>query len=277
MKIVSALNFGREILSRSDSAELDARRLLAHVLQVQSSYLLAHGSEVVSSKPLNEYFNLIARAERHEPLPYIIGSVAFRYLNLHVTSDILIPRPETEELVSRVIQWAKRRKQTLSLVDVGTGSGCIAISLATELDDVTVAAVDVSADALAIAQQNAETYKACITFHQGSLLAPINYPIDAIIANLPYVTDEEMDALPVSVSKFEPSLALHGGSDGLDLIRNLLQQATACLKPDGAIFLEIGCRQGRAAKKLARKYFPTATVHCQQDYAGQDRFILVYL
>lgn len=276
MKIVSALNLGRETLHRSDSAESDARRLLAHTLQVESSYLLAHDQEIVPSKPLKKYFTLIARAERHEPLSYIFGSAAFRYLDLCVTPATLIPRPETEELVGEVIKWAKGREH-VSLVDVGTGSGCIAISLATELKNVSVAAVDISADALAIAQQNAKKHKASITFLHGSLLAPVLQPVDAIIANLPYITDTEMEELPTSVAQFEPDMALRGGEDGLELICTLLQQAHACLNPQGAIFLEIGYRQRQTAMKFAQELFPDATVCCQKDYAGQDRFILIQL
>lgn len=276
MKIVSALNLGREMLSRSDSAESDARRLLAHVLQAEISYLLAHGQELVPSKPLETYFSLLARAERHEPLPYIVGSAAFRYLDLHVTPATLIPRPETEELVSRVIKWAKGRSQ-LSLVDVGTGCGCIAISLATELGDATVAAVDISADALDIARKNAQKHNATVAFYQGSLLEPLSQTVDAIVANLPYVTEAEMGELPTSVAQFEPSIALHGGQDGLDLIRTLLQQAGTCLKPNGMIFLEIGYQQGKVATTLAQDIFPIARVRCERDYAGRDRFVLIHL
>jgi len=274
MKIVSAVDFGRETLSASDSSLSDARSLLAHVLQVNLSYLLAHGEEVLSAENITTYFTLIARAEQHEPLPYILGSAAFRYLDLFVSPAVLIPRPETEQLVDLVKKWAKGRNDRLILVDAGTGSGCIAISLATEMENVAVIAVDISAEALTVAQQNANN-KASITFYNGSLLEPLPHNVDVIVANLPYIADAETKELLPSVQKFEPSLALRGGKDGLDLIRQLLQQATSQLKPNGAIFLEIGYTQGADATALAHSIFPDASVVCLKDFADNDRFVVI--
>ncbi|MGB1250200.1 MAG: peptide chain release factor N(5)-glutamine methyltransferase [Candidatus Promineifilaceae bacterium] len=274
MKIVSAIDFGRETLSMSDSAESDARALLAHTLQADISYLLAHDDELISNQLLDVYFEFVARAEQYEPLPYIFGSAAFRYLDLYVTPAVLIPRPETEQLVDEVRKWSRGRSN-LALVDVGTGSGCIAISLATEMKNARVSAVDISADALAIAQQNADENKADITFYQGSLLEPVDGLFDAIVANLPYITDDEMLDLPPSVNQYEPYIALHGGKDGLSLIHMLLEEAKAHLRPYGAIFLEIGYRQGPLATQLAQNIFPKATVSCLEDYAGHDRFIII--
>ena len=275
MKIVSALDFGRETLSTSESSLSDARSLLAHVRQVNVSYLLAHEEEVLSAETITTYFSLLARAEQHEPLPYILGSAAFRYLDLFVTPAVLIPRPETEQLVDMIKKWAKGQNDVLTLVDVGTGSGCLAISLATEMKNVAVSAVDISAEALAIAQQNAQSNEAAVTFYNGSLLEPLPHQVDIIVANLPYITDAEMEELQPSVQNFEPALALRGGVDGLDLIRHLLQQATSRLKPNGAIFLEIGYQQGSDAAALAQAIFPDALVTCQQDFANHDRFVVI--
>ena len=274
MKLSNALMIGAEMLSRSSSPELDARLLLQHALGVERSHLIAHADDLLTGEQVNSYFALIARAEQSEPIPYIIGSVGFRYIELMVTSAVLIPRPETEELVEKVLRWAKGRRE-LRIVDVGTGSGCIAISLAKELEGAAVIAVEVSAEALKIAQQNALNNNATVEFHQGSLLKPIAEPVDLIVANLPYVAETERALLDKSVARFEPQLALFGGEDGLDLVRELLRQAVGKLRPKGAIFLEIGFQQGVAVVAIAQQHFPNATVTCQQDYAGQDRFVSI--
>lgn len=262
------------MLAQSDNPLADARALLAHILRVDASYLIAHPEKGLTHSQLDAYFDAVARAERHEPLPYIVGSAPFRYLNLRVTPAVLIPRPETEQLVDKVIGWVGRRRR-LTLVDVGTGSGCIGISLATELPDTNVFATDVSAEALTIARDNARQHDATITFLQGSLLEPLEQRVDAIVANLPYITDAEMETLQPSVKQFEPSLALRGGANGLDLVRDLLEQAQTKLNSGGAIFLEIGYRQGPAAVALAQSIIPTAIVRCQRDFADHDRFVIV--
>jgi release factor glutamine methyltransferase len=187
----------------------------------------------------------------------------------------LIPRPETEQLVEAAIHWARPR-QPLRVADIGTGSGCIAVILALHLPESHIDAVDISADALAVAQQNAQRHvPGRIHFHLGHLLRPLLHQPDLITANLPYVADGEWTMLDDGVKLYEPAVALRGGPDGLDLIRQLLQQATSRLNPGGAIFLEVGWRQGPAAQRLAQAYFATAQIDLMADYAGHDRIVAI--
>ena len=260
---------------RSDSADLDARLLLQQALAVEYSYLLAHADDTLSTAAITHYFALLARAERGEPLPYIKGRVPFRFVEIAVPPAVLIPRPETEQLVELAVAWAKRQGGKQTIVDVGSGSGCIAISMAQELPDANVIGVEISADALKIAQQNGQTNHVTIDWRQGSLLEPIEQTADLIIANLPYVAEPEREILGHSVAGFEPDLALFGGADGLGLIRELVVQAKTTLSKQGALFLEIGFQQGDATLAVVRQHFPADKVICQQDYAGNDRFIML--
>ncbi len=276
MNIREAWTYGRSaLIPISSTPHLDARLLLQHVLGVGHTYLIAHDDEELTAVQQQTFQTLIQRAANHEPIPYLTGHIDFFGLEFTVSPAVLIPRPETEQLVEKVIEWAKKRPSA-HIVDVGTGSGCIPISLATQLPRATVEAVDISTDALAIAQQNAAQHVAeQIQFHHGSLLEPIQSPIDLITANLPYITDDEWTMLDDAVKLHEPSIALKGGIDGFDLIRDCLQQATQKLADGGAIFLEIGWQQGVAAVQIAKEFFPTAVIELLPDYAGHDRFVTI--
>ncbi len=274
MTIAEALADGRQQLVHSPTPDLDARLLLEHVLQVGYSALLTQADKALTPEQAAAYRGLLARAARREPVPYVIGSAPFGQLRLRVTPAVLIPRPETEELVAWALRWARGR-EGLRVVDVGTGSGCIAISLALALPGAEVLAVDVSAESLSIAQENAQTYHAPITFYQASLLEPIATPVDLIVANLPYVAESEWTRLDDGIKWYEPKVALIAGPDGLDLIRGLLEQAVSRLRPCGAIFLEIGWQQGPAVLTLARHIFPQAICACHRDLAGHERIITI--
>jgi release factor glutamine methyltransferase len=278
MTLSEALIYGRHQLHQSDSPALDARLLLEHVLQTNHSYLVAHSDELLPADQEQHYQRLLAQAARREPIPYLTGSAPFYGRDFLVNSAVLIPRPETELLVESAAAWADHRLP-LQLVDVGTGSGCIAITLAHLLPQATVAATDISADALTVARRNAERHQVAgrIHFHQGHLLEPAPVQPHLIVANLPYIADNEWTAVDDTVKWYEPAVALRGGPDGLDLIRSLLAQASTRLAPAGAIFLEIGWQQGQAAQAAAQTYFPTAQVQVKADYAGNDRLVVVEL
>jgi release factor glutamine methyltransferase len=186
---------------------------------------------------------------------------------------VLIPRPETELLVDNALGFARSRLPCVA-VDVGTGSGAIAVTVAANCPTAAVYAVDVSPAALDIARQNAEVGQAQVTFLQGDLLTPLlehDIRIDLLMANLPYIARGDLPGL--AVSRYEPLLALDGGEDGLDLVRRLLDQSPAVCKPGARILLEIGADQGAAAMALAQKILPDAAVQVLQDYAGLDRII----
>ncbi len=278
MNIQSALLDGRSQLTpHSPTPELDARLLLEHLLDVPYSYLVVHHDQPLTAEQEQQYRQLLQRAEQQEPIPYLIGCAPFFDFDLHVTPAVLIPRPETEQLVETAVTWA-RQHNAQTAVDVGTGSGCIAIALARFLPEVQVTAVDISPAALAVAQQNAQQLAPDrIQFQQSDLLQAVAGPVDLIVANLPYVTTGEWQSLADGVKLHEPALALDGGEDGLELIRRLLEQAVTRLHPNAAIFLEIGWQQGQSAQALAQRYFPEASVTVLPDYAGHDRIVKIVI
>lgn len=276
MTIEEALDYGRQQLAWSTSPWLDARLLLEHVLKVDHSFLVAHCEDSLAGAQRQEYLGLVARAAGREPIPYLIGYATFYGLELQVTPSVLIPRPETELLVDSSLKWAKGRSST-NVVDVGTGSGCVAIALALHLPSAHVEATDISPSALEIALNNAREYgvQDRIRFHCCHLLDGTVASPDLIVANLPYVADDEWTMLDDGVKWYEPDLALKGGPGGLELIGQLLNQASARIALGGAIFMEIGWRQGARVRRLARSYFPNAQIELLLDYAGNDRILTI--
>ncbi len=278
MTIQEALVAGRKKLAVSPNPGLDARLLLEYVLQKGHTYLIAHANDILSSTQETVYFSLLEEAAGSMPIPYLTGIAPFYGCDFIVSPAVLIPRPETELLVEAALAWLDRRvsqKERLNIVDIGTGSGCIAISLARHFPSERIEATDISQAALDIARRNAQIHgvEERVSFQQGWLLEPVNGAIDLIIANLPYVADDEWTLLDDGVKWFEPELALKGGSDGLDLIRQLLNAAKIRLSSGGAIFLEIGWQQGSAVVELAHSIFPAAQAKVSPDLSGLDRLV----
>jgi release factor glutamine methyltransferase len=271
-----ALAWARSVL---DSELIDAPLLLMHVLGIDRAALLTHPERALTPEQSTRYQELVERRAAGMPVPYLTGRRAFYDLEFAVTPDVLIPRPETEHLIESALQWAEGRAG-LRLVDVGTGSGAIAVTLAVHLPEARVWAVDGSAAALAVAHQNAIRHGAAdrITFVLGDLLEPLiaaHQPVDLIAANLPYIASDDLKMLPVA--QHEPRLALDGGADGLDLIRRLLAQAPRVLAQDGLLLMEIAAGQGARVCALAGTTFPGARVTVIHDYAGFDRLVRVAL
>jgi release factor glutamine methyltransferase len=266
-----------------ESPLLDAELLLANVLDVNRAAILARPDRPLSPKQLTHYRDLVARRAGREPLAYILGHREFFDLDLVLDRRVLIPRPETELLVEHALCIARNivppTTTPLSIADVGSGSGAIAVTLAVHLPQATVYALDASAGALSVVTENASRYGVAdrVCCLQGDLLSPLQEtgPVDLITANLPYVSTDEWLALSPEIRDHEPRAALDGGVDGLDLIRRLLLTAGSCLQPGGAILLEIGASQGVSVTTLAREQFPLASVQLVQDYAGLDRLVVV--
>jgi release factor glutamine methyltransferase len=264
----------------ASAPHLEAEVLLSYVLDTSRTVLSAHPEYALTADQLSSYQALVQRRVSNYPLPYLTGSVEFYGLEFEVTPDVLIPRPETETLVDLALA---RRPTTV--VDVGTGSGCIAVSLAVHLPDATIYAIDVSAAALAVAQRNAERHGVAerMVLLVGDVLSPRPGSVDLIVSNPPYVRSGECASLPASIRDHEPRLALDGGADGLAIIQRLLIQAPAVLRsgePEegragGGLLIEIGADQGEAASQLARTFFPQATVRVHPDLTGRDRVLEV--
>jgi len=234
-----------------DNAKRCAEELMAHLLGCKPLEIYFRD---VTAKQRAELETLAARVAGGEPLQYVIGSVDFCGLEIHCDPRALIPRPETELLVEGVLRSVLDiRRSTLSMADVGCGTGCIGLALLAECSQAEVTAIDRSAAALELACENAERLGLAerITFVQNDLLEGFEGGgFDAIVANLPYIATEVCAELDISVRDHEPVSALDGGADGLDLIRRLAAQASGILKPGGSLFLEIGCDQGSAARQI---------------------------
>jgi release factor glutamine methyltransferase len=235
------------------NAHRDAELLLLHTLRIPRTTLLAHPARELSPTEESLYESNLARRLKNEPIQYITGDQEFYGLTLKVTPAVLIPRPETEHLVEAVLHHLPKDQPT-RIVDIGTGSGAIAIALAVHLPKAHITALDLSPEALSIAKQNAETHKVAdrITFLQSDLLAAIanEPPYDAIVSNPPYIPHTDHPTLHPEVRDHEPHTALFAGTEGLDIYRRLIPQAHTHLKPNGLIALEIGHGQREALASL---------------------------
>ena len=222
----------------SGSPRLDAEVLLAHALGLRRLDLYLQFERPLSEPELAPYRDLIARRGRGEPVAYLVGRKEFMKLDFEVTPDVLVPNPDTEPLVLRAIEWARARGGPVRAVDVGTGSGCIAVALAHYVPAVTVCATDVSSAALDVARRNAERAGVAerVAFAEGSLLEPVEGAVDLVCANLPYLA--EGGSYPAEV-RAQPSGALFAGPRGSELVVRLLEQAPAHLAPGGAVLAEL--------------------------------------
>jgi release factor glutamine methyltransferase len=248
---------------------------MAHVLEKPRHWLFAYPEIQLSPQQYEKWASGLEKLLAGVPLPYVLGEWEFYGRKFQVSPAVLIPRPETELLVERALEWLARHPDRRRVVDIGTGSGVIALTLAAEIPDLVVTAVDISAEALAVARQNgaAHALEDRISWVQTDLLAELDGPFDLITANLPYIPSETLRGL--KVFQTEPGLALDGGVDGLDLIERLLAEAGKTLAPGAALLLEIEAGQGESARKLAAKYFPNADVQVKSDYAGRPRLMMI--
>lgn len=278
-----AINTGAQRLEEAgiDTARLDAQVILAHALEVDRSWLFAHFEHVLTASQAEYFTELIARRVAYEPTAYLVGRKEFYGIELAVDPRVLIPRPETEMLVDAALDViAVRAPQPLVAADVGTGSGAVALAVALNAPGTRVYAIDVSADALAVAGANTARHDlhGQVKLLRGDLLAPLPEPVDLVVANLPYVTNADYDYLGQDVRGYEPRLALAAGPEGLDVIARLLPQLPAQMRPGGVAILEIGYNQGQLVLALIRRLLPAAReVELSQDYQGHDRMVTFML
>lgn len=257
---------GRLAEAGVETPRLDAELLLAAAAGATRSEILAR--LVDPSDAAATFDAWIARRAAREPLAYITGSQGFRNIELAVDRRVLIPRSETELLVAVV-----KVDRPCGILDVATGSGAVALALADELPDANVTACDVSADALDLARTNAEALGLSrVDFIESDLLSAVEGSFDAIAANLPYVEAATIATLQPEVAEFEPRLALDGGEDGLDLVRELAAQATGHLKPAGQLALEIGMGQAGQTEQILRAA-GFVEIERHEDLAGIERVV----
>jgi release factor glutamine methyltransferase len=259
-----------------ESPQLDAEVLLAHSLGITTSELYARLDQRPEKAAEKLFKSVIARRLLHEPVAYITGHKEFYGLDLQVDRRVLIPRPETETLVEVALTIARQHRVT-ALAEVGVGSGAVAIALAVNLPWAEIYATDSSALALEVAEENCRRHDVWDRVHLAlaDLLDPLAEPVGLVVANLPYVAEEELDSLASDIRAYEPISALDGGPDGVDHIRRLLEQAGPWLRPPGMICLEIGSTQALAVNDLVREHFPAATVALVRDLAGLDRVVII--
>lgn len=276
----------KELLNRSDhflakkgieSSRLDAEVLMADLLDMERINLYVKYDYPLKNNEINSYREMIKKRAQRIPVAYIIEKKEFMSLEFKIKAGVLIPRPETENLVESVIDYCQKNQlEQAQIIDVGTGSGAIAISLAHYLPKSKVVGVDISAQALKLAQQNMKKHELAqrMNILKSDLLTEFIKRkikgIDVIVSNPPYISQAEMRELPPEVKK-EPETALAAGEDGLDYYRRLIPQAKKVLKKDGKLFLEIGYQQAAAVSDIFDNNW--SKIEIVKDYAAKDRII----
>lgn len=275
MTLKETLNGARKLLedSRIDDASFEGELLLRQATEMSRARLYSDLDIEINLEQEAAFQQAIQRRLDGEPSAYIIGHREFYGLDFIVNPDVLIPRPETELLVEKVISLSGKYKAPV-IADIGTGCGAIAVSLAVNLSQAIVYAVDISPTALKIAEANCLKHRVGgrIRLLCGDILEPLPEPVNIIVANLPYVKSSDIDP-----DSREPLSALDGGADGLDKIRQLLYQVEVKLNPGGCLLLEIGIGQSEAVTDLLNRLFPAATVEVTPDLGGIDRMICMTL
>jgi release factor glutamine methyltransferase len=257
--------------------------LLRHTLKISRVKLYQDLNRELSSNQETTFWQLIQRRLSHEPTAYITRHCEFYDLDFYVDPGVLIPRPESELLVEEVLKYADKclagKSTPLLIADVGTGSGAIAITLARQLPRAKIYAIDVSMFALKVAAINCRRHRVenQVQILTGDMLEILPEPVDLIVANLPYIKDNEMEKLIPEIRLFEPRIALAGGKDGLDKIRQLCQQICNRLRLEGYLLLEIGSEQGRPITNLLYDQFPSAQIEVIPDLNGIDRVVCLRL
>ena len=265
-----------------EDADIEAELLLCHVLRTSKTQLYTETERSLSSAEINNLQCLIQRRLLHEPTAYILQHCEFYGIDLYVDYRTFIPRPETELLVEKAIEFAQHfcsSENQVTIADIGTGNGAIAISLALALSQAKIYATDISALALQVAEINRRRHKvdSRVEILQGNLLEPLSQTVDIMVANLPYIKNCELRRLSPGIMNFEPMIALAGGEDGLDKMRQLLEQVQGKIDSGGCLLLEIGQGQDKTAPALINSYFLKANIELIPDLSGIDRVARVIL
>jgi len=275
VSLKQALSRARGILAEKNNEDtpLECELLLRHVLGISRTQLYLDLDLKLSPKQEEAFWQLLKRCLNGEPTAYITGHCEFYGLDFYVDPSVLIPRPESELLVEKAISLAQEHR-LLTIAEIGTGSGAIAITLALELPGARIYATDISASALKVALINCQKHGVIdrVYLLHGNMLDPVPEPVDLIIANLPYVKESELTGM-----RFEPLLALDGGRDGMERIRQLCRQVGGKLQPGGFLLLEIGQGQRKVVTTLLNALFPSGKIKVMPDLSGIDRVVSLSL
>lgn len=281
--IQKLLNWVTEYLSNKgvDSPRLSAELLLCHVVGLTRIELYTQFGKVVPQQQLDRLRDLVKRTGLHEPVAYLTGRTEFYSIELDITSDCLIPRPETEMLVQRAVEFLRARDGVQFVCDLCTGCGCIAVAVAKNFRNARVIATDISAGALEAAARNVAKHRLTerIELLQGDLFEPLVKQLDVnqfdlIVCNPPYVSGSEYEKLAPNVRDYEPKSALLAGTDGLDIYRRLIEKVDAFLKSGAALMLEIGYAQGPAVRELLEQTGAFAEITVERDPNDNDRVVI---
>ncbi|MFH0942360.1 MAG: peptide chain release factor N(5)-glutamine methyltransferase [Chloroflexota bacterium] len=282
MTLAEALRHAREMLvaHQIEEANFEAELLLRHTLGKSRAELYLDLNQDLGPNEATAFWQLIERRLGHEPTAYITGHREFYGLDFYVDRRVLIPRPESELLVEKALAWATGRGGEPALIcEIGTGSGAIAITLAWYLPRSQVYATDISPGALEVAARNCRQHGVAhrVKLLGGNLLETLPEPVDLIVANLPYLSRREIEALPPEIADYEPRLALDGGETGLDRIMALSDQLPGRLRPGGLLLLEVGTSQAEALSARLRHLMPQADVSVTPDLSGAERVVSLTL
>lgn len=280
MKIKDILLQGITILKENniEDANLKARILLADILDKSKEYLLIHDEEEIEEGIINLFFNKIERLKNYEPIQYIINKQEFMGFEFYVDKNVLIPQPDTENLVEEVIHISEKMKESgqnkLRILDMCTGSGAIAIALSKLVENTLVYASDISLEAIKIAEENASKHQANVMFFQSDLFRKISelYKFDIIVSNPPYIEKNIIKTLSKEVQN-EPILALDGGIDGLNFYRKIAEDAKKHLNVNGYLAFEIGFNQKSAVENILEEN-GYKNIYSRKDLSGNDRIVV---
>ena len=268
--------------ARIADASVEAEFLLGQVLGMSKTQLYTEPERDLASTETEHLGHLVRRRLEHEPAAYILEHCEFYGIDFYIDSHTFIPRPETELLVEKAVELAQRifrRGEQITIADIGTGCGAIAISLALALAEAKIYATDISASALQVAAVNCRHHGADgqVELLQGNLLEPLPQAVDMVVANLPYIGDCEFKDLSPEIRDYEPAMSWAGGGQGLDKIREMLEEMPGKLNRGGCFLLEIGRGQGKWVCSLIERHFPQASIELLPDLGGIQRMVKVVL
>lgn len=278
MRVYEALNWASSFLREKGRDENAGELLLCEILGTNRTGLLMNMREELTAEQESVFSDAVERHGKGVPVQYITGVESFYGRTFYVNKEVLIPRPETEELVLGVLERMTKKfgSAPIEAADIGTGSGAIAITLALEHPGLDISTVDIAVESIEVAKRNAANLGANVTFYHGDVLQPFiqeGRKLDVVVSNPPYIPQWEWEGLSTVVKDYEPTRALVGGEDGLDFYRRFMQELPLVLKERAIVAFEVGAGQGEAVKGMLEETFPSAFVEVVFDINGKDRMV----